>query len=190
MKNYFIYHSVIGDLRIESNGKEITKISFSNDSFTDLNTHNKIFKKDTAIDLACIELDEYFKGKRKNFSFPMLPEGTEFQNKVWKALIEIPYGEKRTYKDIAITIGNPKACRAVGLANNKNPLPIVVPCHRVIGSNGKLVGYAGGLDIKEKLLEIEKENKYNSILKFLLKLIKFINYTGSNIIKIFQYIEI
>ncbi len=159
MENYFIYNTVIGDLRVESNGKEITKIAFHKDNFINLNTHSKILKKDRVIDLACKELDEYFKGKRKEFSFPMLPEGTDFQKKVWNALREIPYGEKRTYKDIAIVIGNEKACRAVGLANNKNPLPIVVPCHRVIGSSGKLVGYAGGLNIKEKLLKIENENK-------------------------------
>lgn len=159
MENYFIHHTVIGDLRIESNGEEITKIAFYNNDFIKLNINSKVLKKDTVIEMACKELDEYFKGQRKEFSFPMLPEGTEFQKKVWKALLEIPYGEKRTYKDIAIKIGNEKACRAVGLANNKNPLPIVVPCHRVIGSSGKLVGYAGGLDIKEKLLEIEKENK-------------------------------
>lgn len=159
MENYFIYNTVIGDLRVESNGKEITKIAFHSDDSINLTTNNKILKKDRVIDLACRELDEYFKGERKEFSFPMLPQGTEFQKKVWNALREIPYGEKRTYKDIAIVIGNEKACRAVGLANNKNPLPIVVPCHRVIGSSGKLVGYAGGLDIKDKLLKIENENK-------------------------------
>lgn len=84
--------------------------------------------------------------------------GTEFQKKVWKELLNIPYGETRSYKDIAIAIGNGKACRAVGNANNKNPIAIIVPCHRVVGSNGSMTGYAGGLDIKEKLLKIEKYN--------------------------------
>ena len=83
--------------------------------------------------------------------------GTDFQQKVWKALEDIPYGETLSYKDIAIKIGNPKACKAVGMANNKNNLPILVPCHRVIGSNGKLVGYSSGLDIKLKLLELESK---------------------------------
>lgn len=86
-------------------------------------------------------------------------KGTEFQKKVWKQLTYIPYGETRTYKEIAVAIGNPKASRAVGMANNKNPITIVVPCHRVVGSNGKMVGYAGGLDMKKKLLDLEKRNR-------------------------------
>lgn len=102
------------------------------------------------------QLSEYFDGGRKLFDFPFRLEGTEFQKKVWNALLEIPYGEIRTYKEIAVAIGNPNGSRAVGMANNKNPIHIVVPCHRVIGSNGKLVGYAGGLDMKRKLLEMEK----------------------------------
>lgn len=103
------------------------------------------------------ELKEYFKGERKVFSFPHRAFGTDFQCRVWKALEEIPYGEVRSYKEVAVMAGSPKACRAVGMANHKNPLPIVVPCHRVIGSNGKLTGYAGGLDIKRHLLELERE---------------------------------
>ena len=98
---------------------------------------------------------------------PLHPNGTEFQIKVWKALTEIPYGETRSYKDIAISIGNEKACRAVGMANNKNPIPIIIPCHRVIGANKKLVGYAGGLDLKERLLDLEgisvQKNKVNKV---------------------------
>lgn len=105
------------------------------------------------------ELDEYFQGNRSSFSTPLLMDGTEFQKKVWKALREIPYGETRTYKDIAKAVGNEKASRAVGMANNKNPIHIVIPCHRVIGSNGKLVGYAGGLDMKSGLLDIESKNR-------------------------------
>ncbi len=104
------------------------------------------------------ELNEYFAGKRKTFTIKYSFDGTEFQNKVWQALCDIPYGETRSYKEIAIAVGNPKASRAVGLANNKNPISIIVPCHRVIGANGKLVGYAGGLDMKETLLKLEKEN--------------------------------
>lgn len=102
------------------------------------------------------QLEEYFDGKRKYFDIPLYIEGTDFQKKVWYALMDIPYGEVRSYKDIAIAINNEKAVRAVGNANNKNKIPIIIPCHRVIGINGKLVGYAGGLEIKEKLLELER----------------------------------
>jgi methylated-DNA-[protein]-cysteine S-methyltransferase len=100
---------------------------------------------------------EYFNRKRKEFDILLNPQGTEFQKKVWQALYAIPYGEVRTYKDIATAIGNPKACRAVGMANSVNPIPIIVPCHRVIGSSGKLTGFASGLNAKEKLLNLEKE---------------------------------
>ena len=101
------------------------------------------------------QLKEYFAGKRKTFDLPLEAEGTEFQKRVWTALRTIPYGETRSYKDIAIQIGDENACRAVGMANNKNPLAILVPCHRVVGSDGTMVGYAGGLDIKETLLALE-----------------------------------
>lgn len=105
------------------------------------------------------QLEAYFAGKLKSFDLKLVSEGTDFQKAVWKALCEIPYGETRTYKDIAESVGNPKACRAVGLANNRNPIAIIVPCHRVIGSTGKLVGYASGLDVKEFLLKLEKANQ-------------------------------
>lgn len=101
------------------------------------------------------QLTEYFEGKREDFNLPLAPEGTPFQKKVWKALQEIPYGETRSYQDIAVAVGNPKGCRAVGMANNRNPIPIIIPCHRVIGKNGKMVGYGGGLDKKMKLLKLE-----------------------------------
>jgi len=102
------------------------------------------------------ELNEYFAGKRTQFSVPLNPKGTEFQRKVWRALQSIPYGETRSYKEIAIAVGNEKASRAVGMANNKNPIAIAIPCHRVIGADGKLVGYAGGMETKIHLLELEK----------------------------------
>lgn len=106
----------------------------------------------------CNELDEYFKGQRKNFSVKLSLKGTDFQVKVWKELMKIPYGKTVTYKDIAIAVENEKAVRAVGGANNKNKIPIIIPCHRVIGTNGKLVGYAGGTDIKKFLLNLEGIN--------------------------------
>jgi epoxyqueuosine reductase len=101
------------------------------------------------------ELDEYFAGKRREFSFPLDFRGTGFQLACWRALLAIPYGETRTYADIARAVGKPNAFRAVGMANNRNPIAIVVPCHRVIASDGTLCGYGGGLDVKRKLLELE-----------------------------------
>ena len=105
---------------------------------------------------AYTQLSEYLKGKRKTFDLPFKMRGTQFQLQVWNALLDIPYGETRSYKQIAEAIGNPKAVRAVGMANNRNPLLIIVPCHRVIGKNGSLVGYGEGLEMKEFLLRLEK----------------------------------
>jgi O-6-methylguanine DNA methyltransferase len=102
------------------------------------------------------ELGEYFAGIRKTFDIQYEFHGTAFQEKVWHALAEIPYGETRSYEEIARVVGSPKACRAVGMANNKNPIWIIVPCHRVIGKDGSLVGYGGGLEMKRRLLELEK----------------------------------
>ncbi|NNG83108.1 MULTISPECIES: methylated-DNA--[protein]-cysteine S-methyltransferase [Acinetobacter Taxon 24D] len=102
------------------------------------------------------QLTEYFAGKRQQFDLPLDFEGTEFQQKVWQALLTIPFGETRSYRDIAEQIGNVKAVRAVGAANGKNPISIIAPCHRVVGANGKLVGFAGGLENKDILLKLEK----------------------------------
>lgn len=102
-----------------------------------------------------LQLSEYFKGEHRKFELPINPEGTDFQINVWRALQEIPWGEIRTYSQIAKSIGNPKAVQAVGAANAKNPIPIIIPCHRVIGSDGSLVGYSGGIDKKRWLLEHE-----------------------------------
>lgn len=110
------------------------------------------------LSMATIQLDEYFQGKRTTFSLPFKLTGTPFQLAVWKELQNIPYGQTTSYKEIAQKINKPKAYRAVGMANNKNPLPIIIPCHRVIGSNGKLIGYAGGLNLKNYLLELEKSH--------------------------------
>lgn len=110
------------------------------------------------LSMATIQLDEYFQGKRTTFSLPFKLTGTPFQLAAWKELQNIPYGKTTSYKEIAQKINKPKAYRAVGMANNKNPLPIIIPCHRVIGSNGKLIGYAGGLNLKNYLLELEKSH--------------------------------
>jgi methylated-DNA-[protein]-cysteine S-methyltransferase len=102
------------------------------------------------------QLEEYFAGKRLSFDLALAPQGTDFQRRVWFLLAEIPYGSTATYGDIAARAGRPKACRAVGATNGRNPLPLVLPCHRVIGSNGKLVGYGGGIRLKQALLEHER----------------------------------
>lgn len=106
---------------------------------------------------AARQLEAYFSGELESFDLKLAPEGTDFQKSVWKALCEIPYGETRTYKEIAVSIGKPRAYRAVGLANNRNPIAIIIPCHRVIGTDGKLTGYASGLDVKEFLLKLEEK---------------------------------
>ncbi|WP_026886302.1 methylated-DNA--[protein]-cysteine S-methyltransferase [Clostridium beijerinckii] len=156
MENVFYYDTRIGRISIIENGMAITRICFANK--IELNNELNIEANETELLRETIkQLEEFFEGKRNCFDLPLEPKGTEFQKKVWDALQKIPFGETRSYGEIAKTIGNEKASRAVGMANNKNPIPIIIPCHRVIGANGKLVGYAGGLDIKEKLLKIEKD---------------------------------
>lgn len=142
---------------IEDRGK-IIKIDIAKNDKLDY-----IEEKNTEILLKTEEqLKEYFEGKRFNFDLPLNPTGTKFMKSVWEALENIPYGETMTYKEIAEAVGNPKASRAVGMANHKNPIPIIIPCHRVIGSNNKLVGYGLGLDMKQYLLELEREYKKGS----------------------------
>ncbi len=106
-----------------------------------------------------IELSEYFSGRQKEFKTPVDIEGTTFQKQVWQSLRDIPYGETKSYKEIALRVGGENYARAVGMANNKNPLPIIIPCHRVVGSNGSLVGYALGLELKRKLIELESSKR-------------------------------
>lgn len=148
--NSIIYESPIGYLKLISSGEELIEIKFM-----DYKEEDKIDLKDPILHLTIKELDEYFHGERKYFTVPFKYTGTYFQTKVWKELINIPYGETKTYKDISERIGKKNAARAVGNANNKNKLPIIIPCHRVIGSNKKLVGYAGELWRKQKLLQLE-----------------------------------
>ncbi len=153
MTNFTVFESKLGLIKIEYENDKIISLKKLDDEPEDFGC-----KSDFINNVIC-ELYEYFDGKRKSFSFKFSPKGTDFQKRVWSELCNIPYGKTCTYKDIAKAIGNEKASRAVGMANNKNPLAIVVPCHRVIGSNGKLVGYAGGLDMKEYLLKLESENR-------------------------------
>ena len=162
MDKLFFYDTELGRLGIRDDGQNITHVYFGAEN---ISKDNVVIEESDLTKLAYTQIKEYIDGQRTAFDLPLHPNGTEFQVKVWKALTEIPYGETRSYKDIAISIGNKKACRAVGMANNKNPIPIIIPCHRVIGSNKKLVGYAGGLDLKQKLLNLEgisvQKNKVN-----------------------------
>jgi methylated-DNA-[protein]-cysteine S-methyltransferase len=109
------------------------------------------------------QLKEYFSGERTEFNLPLEPNGSAFQKKVWRALGEIPFGQTRSYSELAKAVGSAKACRAVGAANGRNPLAIVVPCHRVIGSDGSLTGYAGGLEVKAALLALEARSSANPL---------------------------
>ena len=118
-----------------------------------------VSRAEPVLNQAAMELKEYFSGQRRDFSFVMQLEGTSFQQSVWKALREIPYGETRTYGQIARAIGNPKASRAVGMACNRNPVMIAVPCHRVIGADGTLTGYAPGTNLKQIILNLEQNKK-------------------------------
>ena len=149
--NYIVFNSPIGEIKVVEDQEKIIEIKFVKDEKV-INPETEILK------LAKKELEEYFCGKRKNFTFPFKVDGSEFALKVYKALTEIPYGETCSDKDIARKIGNENSQRAVGGANNRNKLPIIIPCHRVIGSDGKLVGYAEGWEIKQKLLELERKN--------------------------------
>lgn len=154
MKSYFYYESPIETLTLTSEGENLIGLDFGKVQIEGKEEKTKVIQD--AID----QLEEYFQGKRKHFDLPLKFYGTEFQKKCWNALITIPYGETRSYKDISEIVNCPKGYRAVGLANNKNPIAIIAPCHRVIGSDGKLVGFGGGLDKKEFLLNLEKKNKW------------------------------
>lgn len=150
--NYQYLDSPVGRLRLVSNGDSLTAIEWENlqGAAPEGEEHS-----DPALAACANQLQEYFAGQRQDFDLPLSAQGTEFQKNVWTALRAIPYGELRSYRDIAESLENPKAVRAVGAANGRNPLPIVVPCHRVIGSDGSLTGFAGGLEAKKVLLRLE-----------------------------------
>lgn len=153
MKNIYCYQTLIGEILIAEQDNKITNLYFGSEKHL---LENYTVKETDILKEANKQLDEYLKGERKTFHLSLAPNGTEFRKKVWDTLLDIPYGETRSYKEIATIIGNEKATRAVGQANNKNEIPIFIPCHRVIGSNGSFTGYAGGIDLKTKLLDIEK----------------------------------
>jgi methylated-DNA-[protein]-cysteine S-methyltransferase len=159
MKNIFVYEYKFCNYKplklvIAGEDEKVCKILVNPKKIPD----NFIYAETPLIKEASKQLGEYFNKKRKIFDLPLILNGTDFQIKVWNALKIIPYGETRSYGEIAAMTGNPKASRAVGNVNNRNQIHIVIPCHRVIGSDGSLTGYAAGLDIKQSLLELESKN--------------------------------
>ena len=155
MKKVFYYETKIGKIGLAEEYGFITNLYF-------MNMKQPLNAKRCETDIlkeAHIQIDEYLSGLRTEFDLPMNPSGTDFQQTVWSELLNIPYGKTKTYKEVAEAVKSPNATRAVGNANNKNPIPILIPCHRVIGSDNKLTGYVGGNELKNTLLELEKQFK-------------------------------
>ena len=161
MKLAFMYMpSRVGRLKLVATDSALVAVIWDNENPKRVRQAELVEQLDHPILLdAQQQLNEYFQGQRQTFELPLDFEGTEFQKKVWQALLNIPFGETRSYRQIAEQVGSPKAVRAVGAANGQNPISIIAPCHRVIGSGGKLVGFAGGLDNKEILLKLEQQQK-------------------------------
>lgn len=155
-----VYQSPMGALYLVANDKNLCGVAFAS-SWPRLQARFPEWREETTPLLreAARQLAEYFAGRRRSFALPLAREGTPFQKAVWASLDTIGYGETRSYKEQAVSLGIPQGARAVGLANSMNPLCVVVPCHRVVGSNGKMTGYAGGIDVKTKLLRFEKETR-------------------------------
>lgn len=151
--NFFYYDTAIGRIGLGEHNGQISHLFFA----TETPVQGQYVIQETAgLREAGKQLQQYLAGQRKEFQLLSAPAGTEFMRRVWTALTHIPYGQTHTYQQVAATLGNTKAARAVGLANHKNPLPIFIPCHRVIGSSGKMVGYRGGIPVKEYLLNLEQ----------------------------------
>jgi methylated-DNA-[protein]-cysteine S-methyltransferase len=160
--NYSLLETPIGTLLIAGDEQAVRRIDFPKDGKPGTPQPEWTESSRGPVGQAMRQLREYFAGKRADFDLPLAPEGTEFQRTVWRNLQDIPYGETISYGELAKRVGNPKASRAVGAANGQNPIPIVIPCHRVIGANGKLTGFGGGLPTKEALLALEtKQLKLN-----------------------------
>ena len=153
---YFRTPSPVGPLFLAASTKGLVRLEFEARGQKPNPDATQLRESKPALAPYVRELNDYFAGERREFSLPLDLRGTEFQLACWRALLKIPYGETRSYRDIAQAIGHPQAYRAVGMSNNRNPIAIVLPCHRVIASSGSLCGYGGGLDIKRKLLELEQ----------------------------------
>ena len=156
--NYSYVESPIGDLLVAGEDGVLKLVSFPEGNMA-RHPGDGWVRADAEFDTVRRELTEYFDGKRESFDISLAPDGTDFQRDVLDALQQIPYGETRTYGEIAEDLGNPKASRAVGAANGRNPIPILIPCHRVIGSDGSLTGFGGGIDTKQFLLDLERRQK-------------------------------
>lgn len=150
MKRFVVVQSPVGDLTLTEENGALTGLYFGRRSLEGEEGLTALLER------ASRQLEEYFAGKRKRFDLPLSLWGTEFQRQVWAALRDIPYGETRSYGQIAQAVGRPKAVRAVGMANHRNPISIIVPCHRVVGADGSLIGYGGGLENKKFLLALER----------------------------------
>ena len=155
--SYIRTSSPVGPLFLAASSKGLVRLEFEAHTLK-LNPKIELRESKSTLSPYLRELTEYFSGERRVFTFPLDLRGTDFQLACWHALLEIPYGETCSYRDIAQAIGHPRAYRAVGMSNNRNPIAIVVPCHRVIASSGSLCGYGGGLDIKRQLLDLEQGN--------------------------------
>ena len=150
----FFHTTTIGRIGIAEENGAITNLYFESHAIP----HNVEIRETAIIKEAFRQLKAYLAGDLQSFSVPLAPAGTDFMRTVWKTLCSVPYGKTASYTEIALGVGNPKAARAVGMANNKNPIPIFIPCHRIIGIGGKLVGYRGGLSVKKALLDLEKNH--------------------------------
>ncbi|GAA0487337.1 MULTISPECIES: methylated-DNA--[protein]-cysteine S-methyltransferase [Tatumella] len=153
---YKLLPTQVGELTLIAGEQGLAAVAWENEPPARIRARPELLSEEHPVLLQAAEqLTEYFAGDRKCFDLPLQPEGTLFQRQVWQALAEIPYGETRSYRDIAARIGRPKAVRAVGGANGRNPLSIIIPCHRVIGADGSLTGFAGGTTVKQQLLQLE-----------------------------------
>lgn len=162
MENSYSFQSPIGFLTICEQDNQLTRLYLDNQDMGILQSRNFEYHSDFLHEVYH-QLNEYFAGKRKIFDLPVDSKGTAFQKAVWRELQKIPYGETRSYEDIAVAIGNKKAVRAIGQANGRNPIMIVVPCHRVIRKNGDISGFACGVEAKRYLLNLERENSINQL---------------------------
>ena len=157
MKHYCYYDSPIGRMLLVGANGVLEELHFPN-STQQLQIPAEWLETEDSFQEMLQQLRQYFAGKRRQFDLPISPQGTPFQEQVWQELCKIPYGETASYGMIAQRIGKPKACRAVGMANSKNPIPIIIPCHRIIGKDGSLTGFGGGLPVKKQLLELERQS--------------------------------
>lgn len=161
MKQYCYYSSPIGKLLLVGENSTLERLYFQNKIDNaklgeDFEENARVFKE------VIEQLTQYFSGERRSFDLPLAPDGTDFQQRVWCELQQVPYGETTNYGEIAARMGNPRACRAVGLANGRNPIPIIIPCHRIIGKDGSLTGFGGGLKVKKQLLSLEEKYSFSS----------------------------